>query len=107
MKFTSKNAQKRFIAERNFAYNHDMIDNFNKVFMGLLAWERFDEDGDHLNEILIGSDYDDHCFSFREVYSDGHTGVVGGIIFHGTPELGYVENGSVCISPSYGWQIHT
>lgn len=45
-------------------------------------------------------------FNFCE-YTNGRIGLVGGIIFHGWPETGYKENGSVQLSPCYGWPIHT
>lgn len=45
-------------------------------------------------------------FTFCEV-TNGSIGLVGGIIFHGWSETGYQSNGSVQLSPQYGWSIHT
>lgn len=45
-------------------------------------------------------------FTFCE-YTNGKVGLVGGIVFHGWPETGYKENGSVQLDPHYGWSIHT
>ncbi|MBO7684855.1 MAG: DUF4120 family protein [Lachnospiraceae bacterium] len=106
MRFRSKKAYERFVECRQFAAEHNLSDNFNSVITGLLAWERYDDGGNRLNEIEIGTDFDDKCFTFWENYPDGRIGICGGIIFHGTPG-NYVENGSVQLRPSYGWQIHT
>ena len=106
MKFSSKKAYERFVECRQFAAEHNMSENLNSVIAGLLAWERYDDNGERINEIVIGTDYDEKCFTFWEKYSDGRIGICGGIIFHGVPGA-YLENGSVQLSPSYGWQIHT
>lgn len=45
-------------------------------------------------------------FIFCE-YTNGKQGLVGGIIFHGWPETGYMVNGSYQIEPKYGWSSHT
>lgn len=45
-------------------------------------------------------------FSFGE-YINGQCRMNGGIIFHGWPETGYEENGSVQLDPRYGWSSHT
>ena len=45
-------------------------------------------------------------FTFCE-YTNGKQGLVGGIIFHGWPETGYMVNGSYQIEPTYGWSSHT
>ena len=58
-------------------------------------------------EYVIGSEFGEHCMYFSERYVSGDCGLCGGIIFHGTPSHGWMENGSVSIDPSCGWQIHT
>lgn len=45
-------------------------------------------------------------FVFCE-YIDGKQGLVGGIIFHGWPESGYMKNNAVQLIPHYGWSKHT
>ena len=105
MRFSSKQAYERFVECRQFAAEHNLTENLNKVFANLLGWESYDEEG-RLNEIVIGNDFCEKSFSFYEEYRDGRIGICGGIIFHGTPG-NYVENGSVQLRPSYGWQIHT
>lgn len=45
-------------------------------------------------------------FSFTEMVN-GRGRLNGAIIFHGWPESGYQENGSVQLDPRYGWASHT
>lgn len=45
-------------------------------------------------------------FTFSE-HINGETGLVGGLVFHGWKETGYLENGSVQLTPHYGWSTHT
>ena len=59
------------------------------------------------SEYSISSDFGEHTFFFSENREDGRQGLCGGIVYHGCPEEGYKENGSVSLSPEYGWQIHT
>ncbi len=57
--------------------------------------------------MLRKDSFGDNCFYFECYDENGNCGLNGGIIFHGFPESGYRQNGSVQIDPSYGWQIHT
>lgn len=59
------------------------------------------------SEYHLRGDFTEYGMTFSEHVEDGRCGLCGGIIFHGDPETGYQENGSVSLSPSYGWQIHT
>lgn len=59
------------------------------------------------SEYYLRGDFAPYSMTFSERREDGGCGLCGGIIYHGTPDSGYEENGSVSISPSYGWQIHT
>ena len=59
------------------------------------------------SEYCLSGDFAPYSMTFSERREDGRCGLCGGIIFHGDPETGYQENGSVSLSPSYGWQIHT
>jgi len=68
--------------------------------MNYLMW-------DNVEEVRISSDFDKDCFLFGIYREDGSLSMNGGIIFHGFPNGGYVENGSVQLSPNYGWHIHT
>lgn len=60
-----------------------------------------------ITEVRIGSDFCKHCFTFGAYHEDGSLWMNGGIIFHGLPETGYEENGSVEMSRNYGWSTHT
>lgn len=106
MRFNSKRACDRYLECRQFAVEHRMLDNLNEIFARLLTWENYDENGERTSEVIVGMDWDDKCFSFHTQDSEGRIGLCGGIIFHGLPG-NYVENGSVMISPSCGWQVHT
>ncbi len=48
----------------------------------------------------------DNEFVWIEHY-DGEDHIIGHIVFHGWPETGYQQNGSVQIDPRYGWASHT
>lgn len=76
---------------------------FDACFSRLLARST----NENVKEVIVTSEHGEHCFFFREVYENGGTGICGGIIFHGFPDSGYKENGSVMLSPSFGWSIHT
>lgn len=61
----------------------------------------------NIAEVHISSDWYDHCFAFGVYRADGTFYMNGGIIFHGLPESGYEENGSVSMDRCYGWSTHT
>ena len=63
--------------------------------------------GDPNATIHISSDFGEHCFFFQDIDGNGNVGICGGIVYHGNPKSGYKQNGSVQLTPSYGWQIHT
>ena len=58
------------------------------------------------HHITIFHDLTERSFIFVE-FVNGVERLRGGIIFHGYKEEGYKENGSVSMSPEYGWQMHT
>ena len=62
-------------------------------------------DDDHTINIRRDA-YSERSFFFTEFYN-GKIQLAGGIIYHGSPNDGYKQNGSVQMNPSYGWQIHT
>ena len=66
----------------------------------LLTWQS-------VNKVVISSDYEEHSFVFSTYREDGTTYICGGLIYHGNPETGYNQAGSVQLNPSYGWHIHT
>lgn len=59
---------------------------------------------DHYIQVNYNPGYNE--FGFCE-FIDGRPNMVGGIIFHGWKEIGYMENYSVQLTPHYGWSIHT
>lgn len=86
----------RFQRIWEFAKSIQMTDSLMDCFNRLSNWN---------NQVVIASDFIDNCFVF---YENIDNGVCGGIVFHGAPESGgYKENGSVMLSPAYGWSIHT
>lgn len=82
-------------------------ENYDKTFgecvmrlFGFYAW-------DGVKEVNIYSDRCEHSFYFEVCREDGRVSINGGMIFHGFPDEGYRQNGSVQLSRSYGWSIHT
>lgn len=68
--------------------------------MNIFAWGT-------TKSVEIYSSFDEHCFYFEAIREDGSVSLAGGMIFHGFPDEGYKQNGSVQLTPSYGWSIHT
>lgn len=58
------------------------------------------------HKIIINYHQCDNEFIYQEYYN-GETHMIGGIVFHGWPETGYMTNGSVQLTPEYGWASHT
>ena len=67
---------------------------------GIYAWNG-------VKEVNIYSSVGEHCFYFEAIREDGSLSMNGGVIFHGFPEEGYMQNNSVQLTPTYGWSIHT
>ena len=44
-----------------------------------------------------------NSFLFRQRYADSSTGIVGGLVYHGTPD----RSGCYCEPRIRGWEIHT
>ena len=76
---------------------------FSNCMMRLLSYLTWN----NADKVRLTRDWDEHCFNFAVLRADGSVMLNGGVIFHGFPESGYKQNGSVQIDPSYGWQIHT
>ena len=54
-------------------------------------------------EIELYKDFAPHSFLFKQRYSDGSYGTIGGLVYHGTPD----ESRCVQLEPTKGWQTHT
>lgn len=54
-------------------------------------------------EIEIHYDHAPLSFLFKQRYPDGSYGIIGGLVYHGTPD------NSMCVTfdPTKGWQTHT
>lgn len=76
---------------------------FSNCMMRLLSYLTWN----NADKVQLAGDWDEHCFNFAVLRADGSIMLNGGVIFHGFPESGYKQNGSVQIDPSYGWHIHT
>lgn len=86
---TLKHFQKTF----QFAEEHNQTESLLECFTRLSNWNS--------QYIAVYPDLSAHCFGFTA------GSINGGIIYHGSPEAGYQENGSCQLEPTYGWQIHT
>lgn len=54
-------------------------------------------------EIELYYDRAPYSFGFIQRYENGSEGIVGGLLYHGSPD----ESFAVQITPCKGWQIHT
>lgn len=88
-------------------YEQHPYDSFQNCIFRILQWELNSQLQNEGNEYFIGSEFGEHCLSFSEHRVDGRYGLCGGIIYHGFPDTGYKENGSVQLEGSYGWSTHT
>ena len=100
--------EERYNEARKYAESIGMLDQFDSVFNRLKEWEKNENCPVEIN---IYGDFTKHSFTFSETYLRedlrGREGICGGIIYHGCPKEGYRTAGSVMMSPSYGWHIHT
>lgn len=55
------------------------------------------------SKITLYSDSSPYSFGFRETYEDGRRGIVGGLLYHGSPDRSL----AVLLEPRIGWAIHT
>lgn len=67
----------------------------------LKCWES--NNPDYPCEIELHRDFAPLSFIFVQRYSDGREGIVGGLIYHGSPD----QSMSVQLVPTRGWQTHT
>lgn len=54
-------------------------------------------------EIELYYDSAPYSFGFCERYADGRTGIVGGLLYHGSPDRSF----AVTLDRFHGWSIHT
>lgn len=54
-------------------------------------------------EIELHYDFAPLSFLFVQRYPDGRSGIVGGLVYHGSPD----ESMCVQLTPTKGWQTHT
>lgn len=94
--------KERFEAAMELSREH-RDNTFSNCIMRLLSYMTWDD----AEMVRLSRDWGEHCFNFGVYRADGSLILNGGVIFHGFPESGYQQNGSVQLCPSYGWQIHT
>lgn len=73
-------------------------ESLQRCLLRLENWEKRED-----STIELYKDRSPYCFLFKQRYSDGRLGVVGGLNYHGTPD----RSGSVTLTPIKGWEIHT
>mgnify|MGYP000000900625 FL=1 len=66
----------------------------------LTRWER---NPNRPCEIELYKDFAPYSFLFKQRYADGSIGVIGGLVYHGTPD----RSGCYCEPRVHGWEIHT
>jgi hypothetical protein len=54
-------------------------------------------------EIELYKDFAPYSFGFAERTTNGRTGIVGGLLYHGRPDNSF----AVLLEPFHGWSIHT
>ncbi len=66
----------------------------------LKAWEQH---ASHPCEIELYRDFAPYSFLFKQRYPDGSLGIVGGVVYHGTPD----QSGCYTMNRDDLWQTHT
>lgn len=84
-----------------FAEDHG-DDSLKCIFERLKNYPRCADD----HKIYISKDICDRSFIFTERIN-GNVNLCGGIIYHGYPKEGYVQNSSIQLDKSFGWSMHT
>ena len=74
--------------------------NIGRRLNDLKRWER---NPNCPCEIELYKDSAPYSFLFRQRYADSSTGIVGGLVYHGTPD----RSGCYCEPRIRGWEIHT
>lgn len=98
--FSSDEARKRYLeCRRKTAAKGD-----NSLYEAMKSLKRWQ------NPIVIGCDFDEISFTFREQTPDGRHAVNGGIIYHGPRDAfggGGAPTFSVTLDEATGYRIHT
>lgn len=88
--------------EKTVKYAESIGDEtLNKCIERLKQWE-VNSNGRY--EIELYTDFAPYSFEFAEVAQDGTRGVVGGLLYHGKPDLSFAV---IIGGPFHGWSIHT
>lgn len=74
--------------------------SLNDCLERLKKWE---ENSNCKCEIELYWDHAPYSFLFRQRYENGNEGIVGGLLYHGRPDLSF----AVIMEPFHGWSIHT
>ena len=65
--------------------------------------ERWEQNPDRPCTIHLHKDFAPYSFEFSQHYPDGSIGIVGGLLYHGTPD----QSHAVTLTPHHGWSTHT
>ena len=65
--------------------------------------ERWGQNARQTSEIELYQDFAPYSFLFKQRYADGSFGVVGGLVYHGSPDCSC----SYTLKKINGWSIHT
>lgn len=98
--FSSDKARQRYINCRRKTAAHGDESLLN-CMRSLKRWRQ---------PIVVGCDFDEMSFTFREVRDDGYTPTCGGIIYHGPRDAfggGGAPTFSVTLDEATGYRIHT
>lgn len=74
--------------------------SLNECIEKLKKWE---QNPDFPSTIHLHKDYAPYSFGFTQMYENGTTGIVGGLLYHGNPD----HSGAVQMVRKEGWQTHT
>jgi len=98
--FSSDNARQRYLdCRRKTAALGD--DSLIRCMRNLKRWRQ---------PIVVGCDFDEMSFTFRELRDDSYTPTCGGIIYHGPRDAfggGLAPTFSVTVDKADGYRIHT
>lgn len=65
--------------------------------------ERWGQNARLTSEIELYRDFAPYSFLFKQRYADGSLGIVGGLVYHGSPDCSC----SYTLKKINGWSIHT
>ena len=73
------------------------------LYACLAKLESWEEHSTRPCEIELYRDFAPHSFLFKQRYPDGTLGIVGGLVYHGTPD----RSGCYTMNHEDLWQTHT